>query len=81
MITQGRIILFKLCCPDCGQAIEYSQPPVSDFFVINCNNKDCHSYRAEILVERRTGVVLSAHYHEIKTFDGKAYRYAMEEIK
>ncbi len=81
MITQGRNILFRLCCPDCGQPLENSQPSVSDFFIINCSNKDCHSYRADILVERRTGIVLSAHYHEIKAFDGKSYRYKMEEIK
>lgn len=62
MILPGTRMLFKVGCPDCGTPQQ--QADTSDFFVFRCANEDCSSWQANILVERRTGVILSndAHY-------------------
>ena len=76
----GSRILFKLCCPQCGEPLPNYQSDVSDFFFFKCHNKECRAYMAEILVERRTGQVLSAWYTEFKDAYGKRYCIKYEEV-
>lgn len=62
MIIPGSRMLFKIGCPDCG--VPQQQGENSDFFVFRCANEECPSWQANILVERRSGMILSndAHY-------------------
>lgn len=80
MIYTGARISLKLCCPRCGQPDEFGQMQVSDFFTLCCKNKDCDSYMAEVLIERRTGQVLSVQMHEFRDGHGKRWRVKYEEV-
>lgn len=68
MILPGTTMLFKVCCPDCGLPHQQSAT-ISDFFVFRCQDENCPSWQATILVERRTGVILSNDAHYVWTED------------
>lgn len=80
-LCTGAKILFKLCCPQCGEPLSRWQTDVSDFFQIQCENKECSSYMQEALVERRTGQVLSVNHHEFRDAYGKRWRVKYEEVE
>jgi hypothetical protein len=77
----GSVILFRICCPECGTVLPSSQPQNSDFFIFECGNSECGMSKASVLVERRTGIVLSINQYEFRDYAGQWYRPVMEKIK
>lgn len=58
MIRTGGKHGLKICCLECGTPC-FEQHDNSDFFFMNCHNEECLYYYAMVVVERRTGIVLS----------------------
>ena len=57
MIQAGGRVLINVCCPECLTPCQ--QPWDSDFFVIRCQNEKCLYKYSNIVIERRTGVIIS----------------------
>ena len=76
----GTLILFKLCCPYCGSPLPNYQTNGSDFFLIECSNPDCDMSKSSVLVERRTGTVLSVNTWEYRDHDGQWWRQVYEKV-
>ena len=75
------IIGVQLACPYCGKLVDRYQVKVSDFFTLCCQNKDCDSFMAEILIERRTSEIISVQAHTWRDAHGKLWKYAVKEVK
>lgn len=58
MIRVGGYHHFKVCCFECGTPCGQSSL-ASDFFVFCCDNSDCLYRGANVVVERKTGMVIS----------------------
>lgn len=74
-INAGSKIGFHLSCPACGIP-DLGHYEVSDFFILKCGNNECDMYRASILVERRTGQVLSvSNYYGLDNYEDRKRLY------
>ena len=69
MIRAGSWNLLKVCCLECGTPVQI-EGKASDFFVMCCKNKDCMYAGANVVVERRTGIVLMCDAQVWYTKDG-----------
>lgn len=81
MLMIGQTHNWKICCPGCGLPTDRFQATVSQFFVLECRNKECTYFGSIATVERLTGEIIAVSLHQWKDSDGKAYRYAVEEVK
>lgn len=69
MIRVGSWNLFKVCCFECGTPIQTGEKS-SDFFIMLCPNDECTYRGATVVVERRTGIVISCDAQVRYTKDG-----------
>lgn len=76
----GQSILFRLCCPRCGVPLYDYQPANSEFFIINCGNEECEMKGSSVLVERRSGIVLSVREWEWQDATGQRWRQVFEKV-
>jgi ssDNA-binding Zn-finger/Zn-ribbon topoisomerase 1 len=66
MISVGALVLFYVGCPECGKSQQ--QRNGSEFFIFCCQNEDCAVRGCPIVVERKSGLVISVegchHYNQ-----------------
>lgn len=58
MIIIGQKCLLKVCCVECGQPGRH-QDQNSEFFLLVCQNKDCKYAYCNIVIEKKSGIVIS----------------------
>jgi len=58
MVRVGGKLILKVCCPECGTPHE-QHPDPSDLLFFYCHNDQCKYYCANIVVERKTGLVIA----------------------
>lgn len=58
MIRAGGRHLLKVCCLNCGTPCE-QEASESDFFFICCQNEKCEYRYANVVIEKRTGIVIA----------------------
>jgi hypothetical protein len=77
MIHVGNRVPLRICCLECGQPTDPNYD-TSDFWFIRCSNKDCPYAYSMVVVERRTGIVISCDARVYHTPDGpKRFSYPM----
>lgn len=81
MIWNGALIHLRICCPWCGKPLSHTIEPDSAFYSIICNEPDCEECGNLILIERATSKVVFIDRRQWKTYDGRRWRLAVEEIK
>lgn len=58
MIRVGGRHLLKVCCLECGKPHQPEEAN-SDFFIICCQNEECKYKYANVVIEKRTGIVIA----------------------